>query len=208
MAESSILKMAVVSITDGRSAGHNLLRWLARVRCPKGGKRLTASAGRCSSELLEYGHDAVLKKEFGLRILIADGDEVWLETAQRYLTHYGHEVKTARNGLEAVAGLRHDQPNVVVLERELLWGGSDGVRALMRKIPRWAEIPLILTSSDAIPDDSDSFTGPPVVARLQKPFRLQDLRVHFHACSLNGTQTGRMALPNVDAPSGFSCFFK
>ncbi|MDP1562190.1 MAG: response regulator [Pirellulaceae bacterium] len=118
-----------------------------------------------------------------MRVLIADKDEAWLEIAQCYLEHYGHEVKTARNGLEAVAGLRRSPPNVVVLERELLWGGSDGVRALMRKVPRWSEIPVILTSSDAIPDHCAFVAGPPVVARIQKPFHLQDLLMHFHACS-------------------------
>ncbi|MBM3272865.1 response regulator [Candidatus Kaiserbacteria bacterium] len=122
-----------------------------------------------------------------MRVLMADGDEVFLEVAQRYLSDRGHEVNIARNGLEAVASLRRGLPKVVVLERELLWGGSDGVRALMRKVPGWSEIPLILTSSDAMPDDSDSVAGPPVVARLQKPYRLKDLLEHLHACSLNGT---------------------
>lgn len=122
-----------------------------------------------------------------MRVLIADGDEGFLEVAQDYLSSCGHEVNIARNGLEAVASLRRGLPNVVVLERELLWGGSDGVRALMRKVPGWSEIPLILTSSDAMPDDSNAVAGPPVVARLQKPYRLRDLLKHFHACSLNGT---------------------
>lgn len=70
-----------------------------------------------------------------MRVLITDGDEGFLEVAQDYPSNCGHEVDIARNGLEAIASLRRGLPNVVVLERELLWGGSDGVRALMRKFP-------------------------------------------------------------------------
>lgn len=122
-----------------------------------------------------------------MRVLIADGDEVFLGVAQDYLSDCGHEVNLARNGLEAVASLQRGLPNVVVLERELLWGGSDGVRAIMKKIPGWSEIPLILTSSNAMPEESDSIASPPIVARLQKPFRPRDLLIHFQACRPNGT---------------------
>lgn len=122
-----------------------------------------------------------------MRVLIADRDQAFLEVAQQYLSRHGHEVKTATNGLESVAILHRDVPDAVVLDRELLWGGCDGVRALMREVPGWSEIPLILTSSDDMPDDSDIVAGPPVVARLQKPYRLKDLVVHLHGYSLNST---------------------
>lgn len=59
-----------------------------------------------------------------MRVLFADGDEAFLEVAQRYLSHRGHEVNIATNGLETVARLRRDLPDIVVLERELLWGGQ------------------------------------------------------------------------------------
>jgi len=38
-----------------------------------------------------------------MRVLIADGDEVFLEVAQRYLSYHGHVVNIATNGLESVA---------------------------------------------------------------------------------------------------------
>ena len=55
-----------------------------------------------------------------MRVLIADGDEVFLEVSQRYLSDRGHKVNIATNGLETVAGLRRNLPDVVVLDRELL----------------------------------------------------------------------------------------
>lgn len=122
-----------------------------------------------------------------MRVLIADGDKVFLDIAQDYLLHCGLEVNVATNGVEAVASLRRDRPDVVVLDRELLWGGEDGVRALMRQVSRWSEIPVILTSTDVMPEESGFAAGPPVVARLRKPYRLRDLLVHLRECGMNGT---------------------
>lgn len=45
-----------------------------------------------------------------MRLLMADGDEAFLEVAQRYLSRHGHEVNIATNGLESVAILRRYRP--------------------------------------------------------------------------------------------------
>jgi len=129
----------------------------------------------------------VAKKERGMRVLLAEGDKVFLDIAQDYLLHCGLEVSIATNGLETVAGLQRELPDVVVLDRELLWGGEDGVRALMRQVPRWSKTPVILTSTDVMPEESGFAAGPPVVARLRKPYRLRDLLVHLRECGMNGT---------------------
>jgi len=113
---------------------------------------------------------------------MADGDEVFLEVAQRYLSDHGHEVSIARNGLESVAILRRSAPDIVVLDRELLWGGSDGVQAFMLQVPRWSEIPVVLTSDDMVPEKSDNTASPPLVAQLQKPYRLEQLLGHLQGC--------------------------
>jgi CheY-like chemotaxis protein len=118
--------------------------------------------------------------ERNMRVLLADRDEVFLDVAQRFLSDGGHEATIATNGLETVANMRRNLPDAVVLDRELLWGGCDGVLALMQQVPEWSEIPLILTSTETMPEDSDSVVGLPVVARLQKPYRLKELAVHLH----------------------------
>jgi CheY-like chemotaxis protein len=134
------------------------------------------------------------EKERGMRVLIAEGDKVFLDIAQDYLLHCGLEVNVATNGVEAVASLRRDRPDVVVLDRELLWGGEDGVRALMRQVSRWSEIPVILTSTDVMPEEFSSAVGAPVVARLRKPYRLRDLLARLRECGLNNTTSSSSAL--------------
>ena len=116
-----------------------------------------------------------------MRVLIADSDEAFLEVAQRYLSHRGHEAETASNGLECVASLLRDMPDVVVMEREMLWGGGDGVRAVMQQDPRWSEIPVILISDDVLPGESCSTANAPLAAQLQKPYRIEDLLGHLQA---------------------------
>jgi DNA-binding NtrC family response regulator len=115
-----------------------------------------------------------------MQVLIADGDEAFLEVAQCHLSHHGHEAKVASNGLECFNLLQRELPDAVVLQRELLWGGSDGVQALMHQDPRWSEIPVILISNDDLPEESHSVSSRRLVAQLQKLHRLEDL---LEACS-------------------------
>lgn len=114
-----------------------------------------------------------------MRVLIADGDQAFLDVVQQYLSRHGYEVKTATNGLESVAILQRDVPDVVVLQRELLWGGGDGVLALMQQLSWWSTIPVILTSDDGLPEESYPISCPQLVAQLQKPYRLDDLLGHL-----------------------------
>lgn len=76
-----------------------------------------------------------------MRVLLADGDKEFLDVAQDYLSTLGHEVYIARNGLEAVAGLRRGLPNVVVLEQELLWGAVTASAHSCGKFPVGRKFP-------------------------------------------------------------------
>lgn len=116
-----------------------------------------------------------------MRILFADGDEVFRDIAQHYLSQNGHKAEACANGLECVASLCLGVPDVVVLEREMLWGGGDGVLARMQQDVEWSRIPVILTSDDELPDEPGSNSGPVLAAQLQKPYRLEDLLGHLQA---------------------------
>lgn len=124
-----------------------------------------------------------------MRVLIADGDLAFLEEAERYVADCGHQVKTATDGLETVASLRRDLPDVVVLNQDLRWGGSDGVQALMSQVPQWSDIPVILTVNNDLTEESRLSTGPAVVARLIKPFRPAYLLFHLQGCRFNRTSS-------------------
>lgn len=117
-----------------------------------------------------------------MRVLMADGDVTLLEAAHRYLSRRGYAVEVASNGLDCVAHLRREVPDVVVLDRKLQWGGSDGVQEFMLQAPGLSQIPVILTSDRFVPERSDGTVSPPLELQLQKPYRLADLLLHLQAC--------------------------
>ena len=135
-----------------------------------------------------------------MRVLFADGDEGSLKVAQRYLWHCGHEAKVASNGLECVDILRREEPDVVVLGREMLWGGGDGVLAVMQQDHEWSRIPVILTSGDVLPEESGSVASPRLVAQLQKPYRIEDLLALLETSSVNGEQESEAECPSNQQP--------
>lgn len=108
-----------------------------------------------------------------MRILIADFDETYLEILQSYLWDHGYEAEFATSGMECVAVLKDFLPDVLLLERDLLWGGGDGVLDEMRKDPRLSNIPVVLISNRR-PDFNDPINGN-IAAWLKKPFQLSQL---------------------------------
>jgi CheY-like chemotaxis protein len=105
-------------------------------------------------------------------LLIADSNKAVLELHAQFLTDQGYRVDTASDRLACVDSLRRFWPDVIILDRSLLWGGADGLLAQMRDGNDLPPVPVILTStSEFAAADFKS----PVVARLMKPFRLSAL---------------------------------
>lgn len=112
-------------------------------------------------------------KRVTMRILIADSDRTFLENFQSYIWDNGFDAETATTGLECSAILYRYVPDILVIDRELLWGGCDGVLAKMQADPTLAQIPIIILMTYT-EDESQSFSNPNVVAWMQKPFQLRD----------------------------------
>lgn len=87
-------------------------------------------------------------------LIVDDGDDVF-ELAQAELTPVGHEVKSARNGLEALHFLKdHDDDPPCIVVTDLRMPDLDGwdlVYALKRQ-PKWAGLPVIVCSALVHPD--------------------------------------------------------
>lgn len=87
-------------------------------------KHITAGASLVGRDLLRLA-----------RILIADQDKFLLAMYSSHLRQLGAAVSTARTGLECLERLHEAVPDVLVLEPGLLWGGGDGVLALLNEQP-------------------------------------------------------------------------
>jgi DNA-binding response OmpR family regulator len=128
-----------------------------------------------------------------MRILIAGGDLPFIEMLQSYFWDREHEAEIAADGLECSAVLRYFVPDVVVLEHDLLWGGGDGVMALMRSDEELADVPVILIGDESRHHWKYVAAGPPVIGWLQRPFSLGDLMRQID----RGLQRNR--LPGIEA---------
>lgn len=76
------------------------------------------------------------------RVLITDSDPRLLRACKAHLQQSGLVVDTATSGLDCVAHLRREAPDVLVLAPEIWWGGVAGVLSLMLEDP---DIPLVPT---------------------------------------------------------------
>lgn len=115
-----------------------------------------------------------------MNILIADGDGTLLDTLQRFVRRFGHDVDIASSGLECLAKLKARRPDVLVLDGELLWGGSGGVLEEMQRDPNFSETQIVMISDCWQESEPDSH--PPIAAWLRKPYRLHSLLNEIHAC--------------------------
>lgn len=125
-----------------------------------------------------------------MRVLIADGDIPFLGMLQSFLRDGGHEIEVAADGLGCRSVLRNFIPEVLVIERDLLWGGSDGVLAVMRDDPDLGEVPVILITNRRGDVRPDWCATPPIASSLQKPFRLSALLREAAAAIQQGQTNG------------------
>jgi DNA-binding response OmpR family regulator len=108
-------------------------------------------------------------------LVIAEGDPELRAAYWQFLAERGYEVATAADGLECLEKLRRLRPAVLVLDRELRWGGGDGVLACLREQRATARVSVVLTSTAGCPPDVFGDLRPPVVQLLAKPFPLTAL---------------------------------
>jgi DNA-binding response OmpR family regulator len=108
-------------------------------------------------------------------LLIAEGDAGLRAVYQRFLSERGYDVQTASDGLDCLEKLRRVRPVVLVLDRELRWGGGDGVLAWLREEHAACKIPVVLTATVGSAPDVAADIRPPVVRFLFKPFALATL---------------------------------
>ena len=77
-------------------------------------------------------------------LLVAHSDHYLLEHLVLGLEQSGFSVHNANSGITCVEKMRCMTPEVLLLDPDLLWGGGDGVLALMVTNPVLVHIPVLL----------------------------------------------------------------
>jgi DNA-binding response OmpR family regulator len=88
------------------------------------------------------------------KILIADDEQYILDTLGAYLRQDGFEVLAYRNGRDALAAFRHDQPDLVILD--VMMPELDGW-SVARQIRKQSDVPLLFLTARV--DEADQLIG-------------------------------------------------
>ena len=121
-----------------------------------------------------------------MKILVVD-DEVLLVKGIRFnLQNEGYEVITGSNGLEAVAMVQQESPDLVVLD--VMMPEMDGLTACS-KIREFSDVPIIMLTAKT--DDMDKLLGfdHGVDDYLTKPFNILELKARIRALLRRSAKT-------------------
>lgn len=122
--------------------------------------------------------DTIEEKGMG-RILVVDDDPDFVDITSRILKASGYEIVTAANGLQALAAMRQQKPNLVLLDimmSTVLDGLS--VSEEMQADPELRDVPVIMVSSIADTEYAAVFPTDGYVhmdAWISKPIQAEDL---------------------------------
>ena len=115
------------------------------------------------------------------RILVVDDDKQIARLVQSYLEKSGFVVLTAYDGDNALRVIRHERPDLVVLD--LMLPGRDGmeITRTLRADERLASIPILMLTARV--EDTDKILGLEVGADdyLTKPFNPQEVVARVRA---------------------------
>jgi DNA-binding response OmpR family regulator len=108
-----------------------------------------------------------------MRIVVADPDVSFSEPFRLFLQARGHEATTASDGLSCLNARRDDEPDVLAISSNLLWGGSEGVLSVMQKDRKLCNMPVLLMQAEGC--DSGLRRHPMVISTARRPLGFDDL---------------------------------
>lgn len=106
-------------------------------------------------------------------ILVVDDEPVVIEITKRKLEQMGLLVNTACDGEEALASVKMQKPDLIVLDIQMPRMNGYTFMMEFRKMPEFAEVPIIVLT--AYNEMEPLFKRHGVKAYLLKPLKLQDL---------------------------------
>lgn len=90
-----------------------------------------------------------------LKILVVDNHPMILKLLATFLEKEGHEVMTASDGLAALSVLEVYTPEVIFVDLVMPNIGGDKLCRIIRSIPRFADLFIVILSAIAAEDDTD-----------------------------------------------------
>ena len=113
----------------------------------------------------------------GLRILLAEDNEVNQELAVSLLRKYGHSVLLARDGREALSAWEQESFDLILMDLQMpVMGGFEATAAIRRKeADTGAHIPIVAMTAHAMKGDRENCLSAGMDGYVPKPVSVKDL---------------------------------
>lgn len=111
----------------------------------------------------------------GKKILLVEDEKNIILGVRTCLDAVGYQVEVVENGEDALAFVRKDKPDLILLD--LLLPKVDGfeVLAVLKSDPETSAIPVVILTAKAEEEDRQRVLDAGANAYMTKPFRPQDL---------------------------------
>ncbi len=106
------------------------------------------------------------------RILVADDERTLRRLYRHVLSEEGYDVLLAANAAEALAMVRDESPDLVVLDLKM--PGMDGMEALYKILDIRRDLPVVINTSH--PDFQDNYLSWAADAYIRKSSDLTELK--------------------------------
>ena len=118
------------------------------------------------------------------KVLVCDDEKDIVSAISIYLTSDGYEVIPARNGLEALDIVKHNDVHLVLMD--IMMPVMDGIAATkaIRAMDRAdaKTIPIIAMTANAFEEDAKRCLAAGMTAHLAKPFQIEDVEKTIVEC--------------------------
>jgi DNA-binding NtrC family response regulator len=109
----------------------------------------------------------------GLKVLLVDDEQEFLETLSKRLEMRDVETKLALDGKQALEAVQDEEPDVMVLDLKM--PGMDGMEVLRRIKSAFPGVPVVMLTGHGTKKDEEQARELGAYAYLQKPVELNRL---------------------------------
>ena len=137
------------------------------------------------------------------KILYAEDDEAMREMVTDMLAKAGHTVRTVPNGTAALAELRSDEPDLILLDYRMGEPNGFEVCRRIKSDPRLEHLPVLMLTAESELEDRIAGFDAGANDYLPKPFDSRELIARVRAL-LRLSEQGRELNPTTGLPGGNS----